>query len=120
MDASSINTRLSVSQALTEEMRGQLRKRIEREYSLTPETAQEAVSGMEVFLQECADNPKAKFTPSEMVDKAWHAFILYTREYARFCQQVAGRFLHHSPALVTDVGRLDCEADPCNCTGDDD
>ena len=31
------------------------------------------------------------------VDKAWHAFLLHTREYAEFCHQIAGRFIHHVP-----------------------
>lgn len=36
--------------------------------------------------------------PSQVVDIAWHEFILFTREYDRFCRQALGRFLHHTPA----------------------
>ncbi|MFH8593070.1 glycine-rich domain-containing protein [Streptomyces rimosus] len=36
--------------------------------------------------------------PSDDVDKGLHAFILHTREYAKFCEQNGGRFLHHTPA----------------------
>ncbi|MFH0243261.1 glycine-rich domain-containing protein [Streptomyces sp. HK10] len=36
--------------------------------------------------------------PSDDVDMGLHAFILHTKEYAEFCQQHAGRFLHHNPA----------------------
>ncbi|MGH4005353.1 MAG: hypothetical protein ACRDSO_14740, partial [Pseudonocardiaceae bacterium] len=35
--------------------------------------------------------------PSALVDIGWHTFILYTREYASFCNRVAGRFVHHVP-----------------------
>lgn len=35
--------------------------------------------------------------PSQVVDVAWHEFILYTRAYQKFCQQGLGRFLHHTP-----------------------
>lgn len=35
--------------------------------------------------------------PSQVVDDAWHQFILSTRFYARFCQKGLGRFLHHTP-----------------------
>lgn len=31
------------------------------------------------------------------VDELWHTFIIFTRLYAEFCEQTAGRFLHHSP-----------------------
>lgn len=36
--------------------------------------------------------------PSQVVDDAWHAFILFTRGYQRFCSRAFGRFLHHTPA----------------------
>ena len=36
--------------------------------------------------------------PSEAVDSAWHEFILFTRQYADFCNKAFGRFLHHTPA----------------------
>ncbi|SEM88417.1 hypothetical protein SAMN05216404_101412 [Nitrosospira multiformis] len=35
--------------------------------------------------------------PSRVVDAAWHEFILLTREYADFCREGMGRFLHHTP-----------------------
>lgn len=36
--------------------------------------------------------------PSQVVDDAWHAFILFTRGYHQFCKRAFGRFLHHTPA----------------------
>ena len=36
--------------------------------------------------------------PSQVVDDAWHAFILFTRGYELFCRRSFGRFLHHTPA----------------------
>ena len=36
--------------------------------------------------------------PSQVVDVAWHEFILFTRNYQHFCNQALGRFLHHTPA----------------------
>ncbi|TLF63604.1 hypothetical protein FEK33_26800 [Nocardia asteroides NBRC 15531] len=35
--------------------------------------------------------------PSHAVDEAWHGFILCTQQYARFCADAYGRFLHHFP-----------------------
>lgn len=35
--------------------------------------------------------------PSQVVDDLWHEFILFTRNYERFCGQAFGRFLHHTP-----------------------
>jgi hypothetical protein len=36
--------------------------------------------------------------PSQVVDAAWHEFILFTRNYQHFCRRGIGRFLHHTPA----------------------
>lgn len=35
--------------------------------------------------------------PSQVVDVAWHEFILFTRAYKEFCDRGLGRFLHHTP-----------------------
>lgn len=31
------------------------------------------------------------------IDLMWHTFILFTRDYAEFCQNYLGFFLHHAP-----------------------
>lgn len=49
------------------------------------------------FLMACATNPHASLSPSRLTDIGWHAFILHTREYAAFCDRVAGYFIHHTP-----------------------
>lgn len=36
-------------------------------------------------------------TPSDEVDQAWHLHLQYSRSYAKMCQDVAGKFLHHEP-----------------------
>lgn len=38
--------------------------------------------------------------PSQVVDEAWHEFILFTRSYKTFCRKGIGRFLHHTPATA--------------------
>ncbi|WP_148589445.1 hypothetical protein [Streptomyces sp. WAC01526] len=53
-------------------------------------------------------------TPSKQVDSGWHTFMLHTEEYASWCQQNFGYFLHHRPnskirtkGLMADVvGRI--------------
>ena len=42
--------------------------------------------------------------PSVVVDDLWHEFILYTRNYQRFCEQAFGQFFHHTPAAVLEGG----------------
>lgn len=50
------------------------------------------------FLALCAKVPNGHYSPSPLVDIGWHTFILYTREYAAFCQRVGGQFIHHAPS----------------------
>jgi hypothetical protein len=38
--------------------------------------------------------------PSQVVDAAWHEFILSTRAYESWCKVAFGKLLHHSPAEV--------------------
>jgi hypothetical protein len=38
--------------------------------------------------------------PSQVVDMAWHEFILHTRAYALWCDAAFGKLLHHTPAEV--------------------
>jgi hypothetical protein len=37
---------------------------------------------------------------SALVDAAWHQFVLFTREYERFCRSCFGEFCHHVPAPI--------------------
>ena len=37
-------------------------------------------------------------TPPKLVDELWHQHILKSRSYFAFCNQVAGRYLHHTPS----------------------
>lgn len=55
------------------------------------------------FLLLCASEPEGHYSPSKLVDVGWHCFLLYTQEYAAFCERIAGRFIHHAPSDVPGV-----------------
>jgi len=44
------------------------------------------------------DSSKSWQMHSLRIDEAWHQFVLYTREYAGFCQRYFGRYRHHMPS----------------------
>jgi hypothetical protein len=55
--------------------------------------------GLKQFFRLCARSERAMVSmPSQVVDAMWHAWILDTRAYDRFCRLAFGRFLHHTPA----------------------
>ena len=47
--------------------------------------------------------------PSRVADDLWHEFILYTREYQRFCRRAFGSFMHprRRPCLVKIAGVME-------------
>jgi hypothetical protein len=57
------------------------------------------------FLAYLLGGRKFVAMPSQVADELWHEFILYTREYERFCRKAFGQFLHHTPAVVLSPDR---------------
>lgn len=35
--------------------------------------------------------------PSDVIDPGWHTFMLHTEDYASWCEEKFGYFLHHRP-----------------------
>lgn len=82
---------------LPTELFDRLVSRVVRDELVSLGMADRIVSQTLGFLYACAKNPYAGLAPSRTVDLGWHTFILHTREYAEFCERVAGRFIHHNP-----------------------
>jgi hypothetical protein len=38
-----------------------------------------------------------RLAPTDAIDLGWHEFLLYTRDYASFCNRFFGAFVHHTP-----------------------
>lgn len=75
------------------------RKLIEKYPHLTDQDADYVIAGLREYFHLCniAGNRMVSM-PSQVVDVAWHEFILFTRKYENFCNKALGRFLHHTPA----------------------
>lgn len=63
------------------------------------ETARFHERELKRWLALAALNPDAEYVMLATLDEIWHAFILFTRKYAQFCDEVAGRFVHHAPRV---------------------
>jgi len=44
--------------------------------------------------------------PSKEVDELWHVFLLFTREYDAFCDEVIGFKLHHEPESTAGESKM--------------
>lgn len=95
--------RTTARSLIGDELFDRMAARIAAEEKLPAEVAGRIVEQALVFLVAASRNQSGlPLAPSPMVDLGWHTFILYTADYAAFCERVAGRFLHHAP---TDDGR---------------
>lgn len=67
---------------------------------LTAEQEALVLRGLKDYFHLCARAGGRKLVamPSQVVDDAWHEFILFTRAYETFCGKALGRYLHHTPA----------------------
>lgn len=76
-----------------------LLKRVQEKHDyLTPANMKKVEEALRDYFYIC-NQAKGKMVamPSEIVDVAWHEFLLFTREYQIFCKKAFGRFLHHTP-----------------------
>lgn len=70
-----------------------------RRPALTAEQRHAVFAGLLDYFHLCRSAGRRQVAmPSQVVDDAWHEFILFTRRYHAFCQGAFGRFLHHTPA----------------------
>lgn len=70
----------------------------ERRPELDESQRQQVLAALRDYFVLCLHSRQMVAMPSQVVDDAWHAFILYTRAYELFCRRAFGRFLHHTPA----------------------
>jgi hypothetical protein len=83
---------------------GEVVDKIARRHRVRRATAGRWFSEMVEFLDRC-DESATMLSPTKQVDKAWHEFILFTRDYEAFCQKRYGRFIHHTPFTARDRRR---------------
>jgi hypothetical protein len=71
--------------------------RYREEQQLPADVAREHERELKRYLTLCALDADGAYGMNGPVDELWHTFITFTRDYARFCDEVAGRFIHHIP-----------------------
>lgn len=60
--------------------------------------AKEHEQELKRYLALRALNPTKRFPMSAgPIDDLWHNFVLFTQEYAKFCDHIAGNFIDHHP-----------------------
>ena len=94
---SAITDRVSGRSLVSDVLFERLVARIVADEQIERQMAERLMDQALAFLRACASNQGRPLSPSRYVDIGWHTFILYTREYAEFCERIAGFFIHHVP-----------------------
>ena len=55
----------------------------------------------ELFIDECM----------ALLDEMWHTFVLFTREYTRYCETYLGGYVHHEPTTSEQKARAQLESE---------
>lgn len=78
-------------------------QRYAKDHGLPLEVAREHEAEVKKYLALCALTPGGGLGMSRVIDELWHTLIWFTRDYHRFCEEVAGRYLHHGPTSEEDL-----------------
>jgi len=74
-------------------------ERYSRESGLPMSVCREHEIELKRYLILCALRRRPVFGMRGPVDDLWHTFIIFTNEYHRFCDGIAGQYIHHVPDL---------------------
>jgi hypothetical protein len=78
----------------------QLVDRLVEEFGWKRKFAQRAVAEFRrFFFLGVIGKSNTRVVPSSVVDDVWHVVMKFTREYAEMCNTLAGRMIHHRPAI---------------------
>ena len=81
---------------------GNVLKKYIRDHEESKESADEVLLELKRWLTLCAMYPTKQYVTGSKVDDMWHTFILFTREYIHFCQEITGSYIHHCPEIWSD------------------
>lgn len=77
----------------------QVKEKLLLEGKLSAEVVDEAISEFRKYLSLIVLGHSRLAMTSSEVDEVWHIFILFTKDYADFCDRIFGKFLHHQPSI---------------------
>lgn len=72
-------------------------ERLKSHQLLEEDIVPKAIEGFKRYIGLAMLGHKHVSVPNKAVDEVWHTFLLYTKEYADFCKQLCGYFIHHCP-----------------------
>jgi hypothetical protein len=73
-------------------------ERYKKDYGVSDEAAKTHEKELKRYLILAAENsPKNVDMFSPTIDDLWHTFLLFTKDYEKYCKEMLGEFVHHVP-----------------------
>lgn len=66
-------------------------------YKVSDEIAKLHEEECKKYLLLCSLFPEEKLGMKGIVDNYWHTFLLFTKDYVKFCNAIGSTFIHHIP-----------------------
>ncbi len=117
MPASTTRTPVSLTWVLGYRHPAVVRRYAQEHHASTREAEtvfREMLKWLYLCYRSTTDAPRGfavSMTPElEKIDWMWHTFILFTRDYAAFCQKYFGVFVHHVPETEDAEEEVDADA----------
>ncbi len=76
--------------------------RLQKKLNINEHKARQIFEDTKRFLFICG-TCNGRWSPSREIDEGWHNFIMFTKDYMKFCEKFFGRFIHHQPNLPGQV-----------------
>ncbi len=92
-----LNVQTKINLALSYE-NDEIIKKFSSEQSIEMDLAREYFIEVKKFLYLCCNTTEI-LAPSFEIDKIWHTFILFTKEYRLYCINFLGKFIDHVPQV---------------------
>jgi hypothetical protein len=80
-------------------------ERLRRKRAVPPELIEDALFEFRRYMALVALGHHDIAMISQDVDEVWHNFIVFTRQYSRFCETVFEEFIHHDPNVTQKARR---------------
>lgn len=71
-------------------------QRFQKRVNINREKSNEIFYELLKYLWLCHCSPRS-VAPTLIIDEMWHNFILFTHDYANFCREYFGYYVHHNP-----------------------
>lgn len=71
-------------------------QKLAADLSLSPDGARTLLEDVKRFLALSAATGR-RLSPTPAIDRGWHVFLVFTKNYPAFCQKFCKRMIHHVP-----------------------